>query len=117
MNERLMDFLWRSEVARLPESKKRVYEFMIEAEDALAEEAVSADEFCQLLLENSPVHLAMNYFGLPYEVIVNTLMETEEELHHKINHRLKKVMWIDFTDFSKAKTSDNSKPQLFLFRH
>lgn len=117
MNERLMDFLWKSEVERLPESKKRLYKFMIEAEDALAEEAVSADEFCQLLLENSPVHLAMNYFGLPYDDIVHTLMKTEEELHTKINLRLKKVKWIDFTGFSEAKTGDNRKNQLFLFMH
>ncbi|MBT2570751.1 hypothetical protein [Planococcus sp. ISL-110] len=115
MNERLIDFLWKSEVARLPLERRRLYEFVIKAEDALAEKAETADEFCKLLLADSPVNAAMNRFQWPYEKVVFTIMETEEELHQKVEHRLKKVKWIDYSGSIKSITANNNGEYLFLF--
>lgn len=115
MNERLMDFLWRSEVAKLPEKKRRLYEFIIEAENSLAETAETAEEFCRLLLADSPVNLAVQHFHLPYERVVSTIMEIEEELNRKIALRSKKVKWIDFSEgYECFPVSDGTK-KLFLF--
>ncbi len=115
MNERLMDFLWRSEVARLPEEKRHLYQFIVDEEDLLAEKAVTVEEFQSLLINKSPVALAANRFGLSYDCIVSTLMEIEAELDKKIRIRCKKVKWIDFTGHSIENTSIKSDKHLFLF--
>ena len=115
MSERLIDFLWKSEVARLPLEKRKLYEFVIKAEDALAEKAETADEFCKLLLADSPVNAAMSHFQWPYEKVVFTIMKTEEELHQKVELRLKKVKWIDYSSSINSKPSNNNGEYLFLF--
>lgn len=115
VNERLGDFLWRSEVARLPEERRRFYKFIVEKEDLLAEAAMNVEEFQSLIIKKSPVDLAVDHFHLPYDDIVDMLMEIEEELDQKINNRCKRMKWIDFTDRSPKSTSNNKEKQLFLF--
>lgn len=115
MNERLMDFLWKSEVAKLPIGKKKIYEYVVQAENGLAEKAATADEFCKLLLADSPVTAAMNHFQLPYEKVVFTIMSTEEELHHKVEQRYKKVKWVDYSKAVDSKNANSNGNYLFLF--
>lgn len=115
MNDRLMDFLWRSEVGRLPEEKRRFYEFIIEAENSLAEKAETADEFCRLLLADSPVNLAMEHFGCPYDKVVQMIMKIEEELNQKIALRSKNVKWIEFSGKNGSLPIAEKGRQLFLF--
>ncbi|HSP22077.1 MAG TPA: hypothetical protein VLQ20_07080 [Planococcus sp. (in: firmicutes)] len=115
MNERLLDFLRRSEVSRLPEEKRKLYEFITGAEDALAEKAATADEFFSLVLTESPINLAMNHFQLPYDQVVSLLTDIEEELHVKIKLRSEKVKWIDFSEKHYPSTGVERKNHLFLF--
>lgn len=115
MNERLMDFLWRSEVARLPEEKRNLYQFIVKEEDLLVEEAVTVEEFRSLIIKKSPVDLAVDHFQLPYTSIVKTLMEVEAELDERISVRCNGVKWIDFTDKAFKNTSNDGSKQLFLF--
>ena len=115
MNERLLDFLRRSEVSRLPEEKRKLYEFITEAEDALAEKAATADEFFSLVLTESPINLAMDHFQLPYDKVVSLLTDIEEELHLKIKRRSEKVKWIDFSEKYNQNTDGEKKKHLFLF--
>ena len=115
MNERLMDFLLKSEIARLPEEKRKLYQFVTEAEDSLAEKATTVDEFYSLVLADSPVNAAMNYFQWPYDKVVATLMAVEEELDWKIKQRTKRVKWIEFKAERDSKAIDEGNKQLFLF--
>lgn len=115
MNERLMDFLLKSEIARLPEEKRKLYQFVTEAEDSLAEKAATVDEFYSLVLADSPVNAAMNYFQWSYDRVVGTLMAVEEELDQKIKQRSKRVKWIEFKAGQSPKTMDAGSNKLFLF--
>lgn len=115
MNERLMDFLLKSEVARLPEEKRKLYQFVTEAEDSLAEQAATVDEFYSLVLADSPVNSAMNYFQLPYDKVVAMLMDVEEELDRRIKKRSNRVKWIEFKSHHKPGTLDDGNKKLFLF--
>ncbi|HSP22073.1 MAG TPA: hypothetical protein VLQ20_07060 [Planococcus sp. (in: firmicutes)] len=117
MNERLVEFLRKSEVSRLPDEKRKLYEFIIEAEDALAEKAATVDEFFSLALTNSPINAAMNRFHLPYDQVVSLLMDIEEELNIKIKRRSEKVKWIDFSEKYNRNTDGDRKKHLFLFIH
>lgn len=115
MNERLMDFLWRSEVSRLPDEKRRLYQFIVEKEDSMAEDAVTVEEFRNLLMNHSPVDLAVIHFRLPYNSIVKLLMEIEVELERKISARSNKVKWIYFTNHTLKTSRSKENKLLFLF--
>jgi len=115
VNERLMDFLLKSEIARLPEEKRKLYQFVTEAEDSLAEKAVTVDDFYSLVLADSPVNAAMNHFQWPYDKVVAMLMDVEGELDRKVKLRSKGVKWVEFKLKSDSKTIDNGNKQLFLF--
>lgn len=117
MNERLVEFLWKSEVSRLTDEKRKLYEFIIEAEDTLAEKAATVDEFFRLALVDSPINAAMNHFQLPYNQVVSLLMDIEEELNIKIERRSKKVKWIDFSEKYNPDIAGERKNYLFLFIH
>ncbi|MGO1059574.1 hypothetical protein ACTL32_10640 [Planococcus sp. FY231025] len=117
MNEGLLDFLRKSEVKRLPEDKRKLYEFITEAENALADKATTVDEFFSLVLADSPVNSAMARFGLPYLEIVMKLMEIEEELHIRIEQRAQRVKWIDFSGNADSRSDGEGQKQLFLFIH
>lgn len=115
MNERLMDFLLKSEIARLPEEKRKLYQFVTEAEDSLAEKAGTVDEFYSLVLADSPVNAAMNYFQWSYDKVVAMLMAVEGELDQKIRQRSKRVKWIEFGAEQNPKGMDEGNKRLFLF--
>lgn len=115
MNERLMEFLWKSEVSRLSAEKKRLYQFIVEKEDNLAEGAVTVEDFYERLMTQSPVELAVAHFKLPYNKIVKSLMEIEMELAHKISVRSNNVKWIDFTNHTIEINRTDKKKLLFLF--
>ncbi|MFJ5770263.1 hypothetical protein [Psychrobacillus sp. NPDC093180] len=97
MNERLVEFLFRSEVAKLPDDKRELYQFIVNIEDSLAEKAENAEEFCQLLIKYSPVNLAASRFNLSYDKVVQRIEAIDAELHEKIETRCQRVEWIDYT--------------------
>ena len=49
MNDKLMEFLLRSEMSKLTDEKRQVYQFIVTEEDLLAEKAETADQLLQLL--------------------------------------------------------------------
>jgi len=115
MNERLIEFLLRSEVANLPEEKKQLYKFIVDAEDSLVDKAETADEFHQLLLKHSPFEQAVRHFNLPFKEIVYLMDEIESELNRKVNRRSEKVEWIDYTGhFPRLARGDNRR-SVYLF--
>lgn len=93
-----MEFLFRSEVAKLPDDKREFYQFIVNIEDRLAEKAETADEFCQLLCKHSPYEQAVSRFRLSYDKVERWMEEIDAELHEKIETRSQKVKWIDYTN-------------------
>lgn len=115
MDERLLDYLLKSEITRLPEEKRKLYQFVIEAEDSLAEKARTVDDFYSLVLADSPVNAAMNHFQWPYDKVVAMLMEVEEELDRNVKLRSRNVKWIEFKANADSKSIEEENKRLFLF--
>lgn len=114
MNDRLMEFLLKSEVAKLPEEKKRLYQFIVDTEDSLAQRADTADEFHRLMVKHSPYDLASRYFKIPFEKVAELMNDLEAELNEKIEIRYKKVKWIDYTDQFIGPAAGDNRKQVFL---
>lgn len=115
MDARLMEFLLRSEVAKLPEEKRKIYQYIVAAEDSLAQRADTADEFRRLLLLHSPFDRAVQHFKLPYEKLVELMNEIEAELSRKVEERCEKVKWQDYTESFMGTEKGNSGKRVFLF--
>jgi len=115
MNEKLNEFLLRSEVRKLSEEKRRLYEFIVKEEDQLAQKANTANHFLQLLEVHSPYEHAAYRFNLPIERIFHLMTTIEDELSEKIEKRYEKVMWVDYTNYSHHQQNGNQKKYVFLF--
>ena len=115
MNDRLMESLLRSEVKKLSEEKRSLYQFVTEIEDSLEEIAETADHFLSLLVENSPYELASSHFDLPIKKVVHLMNAIETELTDKIEIRCTRLKWIDYTDHLQQTADEDGEKQLFLF--
>ncbi|HSI66865.1 MAG TPA: hypothetical protein VK947_05580 [Planococcus sp. (in: firmicutes)] len=116
MNERLMEFLLRSEVEKLSQEKKKLYKFIIKHEDLLAKQAETADQFRHLLVVHSPYELAGRYLDMPVRQVMKEMEGIETELNERIEQRCSRVEWIDYTEhFSQtAGASDDKRVYLFV---
>ncbi|MFC5592103.1 hypothetical protein ACFPRA_24815 [Sporosarcina soli] len=115
MHERLRASLLRSEVKKLSEEKRSLYQFVIELEDSLVEIAETADHFLSLLAEKSPYEHASQHFGLPVIKVIRLINDIEVELNEKVDRRYKRSKWIDYTDQLKQIGAVEGEKQLFLF--
>lgn len=115
MNDRLMELLLKSEVRKLPENKKRLYQFIIDMEDRLVEKSNTVEEYLQLFTAYSPYEIASRHFNMPFSMITKLMNEIEEELSERIEERCRKVRWYDYTNQLIGASSEKSKAQLFLF--
>lgn len=80
MNDKLMEFLLRSEVRKLSDEKRQVYQFIVTEEDLLAAKAETANQLLQLLTKHSPYRLAARHFNMTFEEITCLMQEIETEL-------------------------------------
>lgn len=115
MNERLMEFLLRSEVEKLSAEKRKLYKFIIKHEDLLAQQAETADQFRHLLVVHSPYELAGRYFDLPVVKVMQAMEKIESELNDRIEQRCSRVKWIDYTDHFSQIAGDSGDKRVFLF--
>ncbi|PUB14038.1 hypothetical protein [Paenisporosarcina sp. OV554] len=115
MNEKLMGFLLRSEIGKIAEEKRKLYQFIVDEENQLALRADTADQFLQLLATHSPYELASYHFNLPSEKVFRLMNKIEAELNERIQARYKKVKWIDYTNHSKQTNFGDHKKYVFLF--
>lgn len=115
MNERLMEFLLRSEVEKLTQEKKKLYKFIIKHEDLLAGQAETADQFRHLLVVHSPYELAGRYFDVPVEKVMQAMDKIEAELNEKIEQRCSRVKWIDYTDHFPQTAGALDDKRVYLF--
>ena len=115
MNERLMESLLRSEVKKLSEVQRSLYQFVVEIEDCLAQSADTVDHFLSLLVKYSPYELASRHFGLSIEKVVRLINDIEVELNNKVEIRCASSRWIDYTYRLQQPNAGEGEKQVFLF--
>lgn len=115
MNGRLIELFLKSEVEKLSEENKRLYKFIVKNEDLLAQQADTADQFRELLVEQSPYILASRFFDIPYAKVFQQMNEIESELHIRVEKRFKQIKWIDMTDRFFKNSIGVSDKKMFLF--
>ena len=115
MNGRLMEFLLKSEVEKLSEENKRLYKFIVENEDLLAQQADTADQFRKLLVEQSPYMLASRYFDIPFAKVFQQMNAIENELNTRVEKRCEQAKWIDMTDRFPNTSIGKREKKVYLF--
>ena len=115
MNDQVMELLLKSEVKKLPEDKRQLYQYIIDIEDSLVEKSNTSDEFLQLFTAYSPYVIASRHFNMTFNMISTLMNEIEEELSVRIEERCKKLKWIDYTEQLIGVSEENNRRQVFLF--
>ncbi|MFP3356405.1 hypothetical protein R0K17_03520 [Planococcus sp. SIMBA_143] len=114
MNDGMIAYLLKSEVAKLGEEQRQLYRFIIELEDALAEQADTVEEFRRLLVLHSPFEQAAYRFNRSLKEVSIMMQQIEAELGDKIEARRERAKWLDYTDRFAGEAGQEDK-QLFLF--
>ena len=114
MNDGMIAYLLKSEVAKLGEEQRQLYRFITELEDALAEQADTVEEFRRLLVLHSPFEQAAYRFNRSLKEIATMMQQIEAELGDKIEARRERAKWLDYTDRFAGEAGQEDK-QLFLF--
>ncbi|AUD15093.1 MULTISPECIES: hypothetical protein [unclassified Planococcus (in: firmicutes)] len=114
MNDGMIAYLLKSEVAKLGEEQRQLYRFIIELEDALAEQADTVEEFRRLLVLHSPFEQAAYRFNRSLKEIATMMQQIEAELGDKIEARRERAKWLDYTDRFAGEAGQEDK-QVFLF--
>lgn len=114
MNDGMIAYLLKSEVAKLGEEQRQLYRFIIELEDALAEQADTVEEFRRLLVLHSPFEQAAYRFNRSLKEIATMMQQIEAELGDKIEARRERAKWLDYTERFAGEAGQEDK-QLFLF--
>ncbi|MGX2957931.1 hypothetical protein JNUCC23_01320 [Peribacillus sp. JNUCC 23] len=113
MNEILMEFLLRDIVSHLPDEKREIYQYIVNEEDQLAQQADTADHLLQLFVKYAPHRTAAKHFHLEYGEMIKFMHDIEGEISEKLEERCAKVKWIDMTD--KIKHSNSSKNPVLTY--
>ncbi|MFS0904623.1 hypothetical protein AB3N02_16320 [Priestia aryabhattai] len=99
MNEKMMEVFTRNIIASLSINKRMLYQFIEGVEDHLAQKAETKEQFLTLLKEQSPHHQAANRFGMTIFETVTLMHEIEDEINEKLERKLDRYEWIDYTDY------------------
>ncbi|MER3007368.1 hypothetical protein, partial [Bacillus licheniformis] len=100
----------------LPEEKRMLYEYIVNIEDTLAQQAATSEHFISLLIEHAPHKQAAAHFGCSYGEILKRMREIEEELDDQLHIRLSKAKWMDCTCAILQKREEaKNKTALYLF--
>ncbi|WP_034301954.1 hypothetical protein [Bacillus cihuensis] len=113
MNEILMEFLLRDIVSHLPDEKREIYQYIVNEEDQLAQQAENAEHLLQLFVKHAPHRTAAKHFRLEYGQMIKLMHEIEREINEKLEERCAKVKWIDMTD--KIKHLNSLKHPVFTY--
>jgi hypothetical protein len=100
VNEKMMEVFARDIIASLPINKRMLYQFIEGVEDHLAQQAETKEQFLKLLKEKSPHHQAANRFGMTIYETVALMHEIEDEISEKLERKLDRYKWIDYTCYA-----------------
>lgn len=116
MNEALLKILTREIVNSLSVERRQIYQFIIHLEDELAEQAETSDHFLSLLVKHAPHEQASNYFNRSPGDIIKVMKEIEQEIGEKLQLKVKKAKWIDYTEIiTKKERKKSGKSLHYLF--
>ncbi|WP_273122343.1 hypothetical protein ACNRWW_05825 [Metabacillus sp. HB246100] len=115
MNEKIMNVLSKAIIAALPRQKKKVYQFIVEIEDQLAQQCTTKEQFMTLLKEQSPHKQAANKFHMSFEHLMHFMHEIEDEINRKLDEKLKDYRWIEVTDV-KANNRTQNKQKTYVVK-
>jgi 5'-deoxynucleotidase YfbR-like HD superfamily hydrolase len=116
MNEKLMEIFTRDIIASLPKAKRRIYQFIENEEDRLAQICETKEQFLNLLKDHSPHQHAANRFNMAIGDLYNLMHEIENEINMKLDSKIQGQKWIDCTEKMSSIQNDTDKNLLyFLF--
>ncbi|WP_246941051.1 hypothetical protein [Bacillus pinisoli] len=111
MNEKIIDIFEREIVASLPLVKRKVYQFIENAEEELAMKSDTREEFLSLLKLYSPYKQAAQQFNFSLEDLYKMMIEIETEINSVLDKKLENYQWIDFTELM---FKDNEAERLYF---
>lgn len=114
MNEKMMEVFARDIIASLPSNKRMLYQFIEGVEDRLAQQAETKAQFLTLLKEHSPHHQAANRFGMTIYETVAFMHEIEDEISEKLERKLERYKWIDYTDYATYSKQASDSAHYYL---
>ena len=114
MNDGMIAYMLKCEVTKLSGEQRKLYRFITELEDALAEQAETVEEFRRLLALHSPFEQAAYRFNLSFGEVSSLMQKIEAELGDKIKARCERAKWLDYTDCLVGEPGQADK-QVFLF--
>ncbi|MBU7592341.1 hypothetical protein [Metabacillus halosaccharovorans] len=109
MNDKIMEVFAKSIIASLPREKRKLYQFIEGVEDSLAQQSKTKEQFLTLLKEQSPHHQAANHFQMTIDETVNLMQQIEDEINFKLEDKLRRYKWIDYTDQIFANNEGDKK--------
>jgi hypothetical protein len=116
MNSHLMEILSREIIKSLPIEQREVYEYVVQLEDQLAQQAETSEEFMALLVKHSPHRQAARHFNLTFGQLMAVMREAENFINQQMERKLKNVTWLDLTEqVNSRKKVVNDKKKYFYF--
>lgn len=116
MNSHLMEILSREIIKSLPIEQREAYEFVVQLEDQLAQQAETSEEFMALLVKHSPHRKAAKHFNLTFGQLMALMREAENFINQQLEKKLEKLTWVDLTEEVNSKNKAvNEKTKYFYF--
>ncbi|TFE02162.1 hypothetical protein [Jeotgalibacillus salarius] len=112
MNPHLLEILERDIVRLLPPFDKALYTFITDAEEEIAAQCETKEEFLQQLVQQSPHTLAAKQFNLSFEQVLMMMKKIEVHIDDAMNQKLKRIKWEEKTPVKRHAGSVSS--QYFL---
>ncbi|WP_176550994.1 hypothetical protein [Bacillus sp. AFS040349] len=114
MNDKMMELFAKSIIASLPSKKRKLYQFIEGVEDSLAQQSNSKEQFLTLLKEQSPHHQAAKRFHLTIDETLKLMHQIEDEINSKLEEKMNRYKWIDYTRQFNTNNERDKKYYLFL---
>ncbi|MRX73256.1 hypothetical protein GJU40_14000 [Bacillus lacus] len=94
MNQHKQDYLLKTAVNKLPEAQKKLYQYVVELENELAEAAETADQFMNLLVKHSPHGQAAITFNMTFQEVYEEMENIERCLALELQNMKNHAKWL-----------------------
>ncbi|UCZ54202.1 hypothetical protein LGQ02_05425 [Bacillus shivajii] len=98
MDMRRYEYARQRCIERLPKSERKLFTFVEERENSLADQAHTENQFVQLLQQNSPIIEAAEEFDMNPKTVYECVQFIEKKLMDQATELAKKMKLIDYTD-------------------
>lgn len=115
INPTLLKLFHQNAVSKLPNGIREVYQYIEDIEAYLEGIAINEKHFMRLMVEQSPIKAAANYFSIDIEEVKRLMRKAQQRIDQMIHQRCSRMKWIDFTDMIRANNRDKESQWLFVF--